>query len=393
MDELLKYAIESGMLDLSYVQEKIEMNKRKELLEKHPYKIWEGKNGKWYTYIPDEEKGRVQKERKSKSAIENFIVEFWKEKLDNPTIEQVFEEWILKKIEHGEISKSTRDRYKRQYEESFSEFGKNKIKEVDECDIEDFLLETLHKKKMTSKGFSNLRTLVFGIFKYAKKKKYIKFSITEVVGDIEISKKNFRKNIKSDEETVFMDDELPKVMEYLEENLDILNIGLLVLFKSGLRIGELAALKCEDVSGNVIHVGRTEICYKEENNTYFVVRDFPKTEAGMRTVVIPQKYEKYLERAKEISSGEYLFEISGQRIKTYQFRQRLKTVCKNANVVRKSPHKIRKTYASILIDSGVSESVIISQMGHTDIKTTKGFYYRNRKNQEEKQEVINSLDL
>ena len=38
------------MIDMSYVQEQIEMNKRKELLEKHPYEIWEGKDGKWYTY-------------------------------------------------------------------------------------------------------------------------------------------------------------------------------------------------------------------------------------------------------------------------------------------------------------------------------------------------------
>lgn len=45
-DDLLKYAVENGMIDLSYVQEQIEMNKRKELLDKHPYKIWEGKDGK-----------------------------------------------------------------------------------------------------------------------------------------------------------------------------------------------------------------------------------------------------------------------------------------------------------------------------------------------------------
>ena len=44
-DELLKYAVENGIIDLLYVQEQIEMNKRKELLGKHPYKIWEGKDG------------------------------------------------------------------------------------------------------------------------------------------------------------------------------------------------------------------------------------------------------------------------------------------------------------------------------------------------------------
>ena len=50
--ELLQYALEHGMINVSYVQEQIEMNKRKEMLEKHPYAIWKGKDGKWRTYFP-----------------------------------------------------------------------------------------------------------------------------------------------------------------------------------------------------------------------------------------------------------------------------------------------------------------------------------------------------
>ena len=46
--DVLKYALEHGMIDMSYVQEQIEMNKRNELLEKHPYAIWEGRDGKWF---------------------------------------------------------------------------------------------------------------------------------------------------------------------------------------------------------------------------------------------------------------------------------------------------------------------------------------------------------
>ena len=41
--ELLKVAIENGMIDTALVQEKIEMQKRKEILDKHPYKIYQGK--------------------------------------------------------------------------------------------------------------------------------------------------------------------------------------------------------------------------------------------------------------------------------------------------------------------------------------------------------------
>ena len=76
--ELLKYAIENGMIDTTYVQDMIEMQKRKEILEKHQYSIWEGKNGKWYTYLPDEEKnrGKVLKKRNSQKEIEDLVVDF-----------------------------------------------------------------------------------------------------------------------------------------------------------------------------------------------------------------------------------------------------------------------------------------------------------------------------
>ncbi len=37
--DILHYALENGIIDLSYVQEKVKMNKRKEYLEKHPFTI------------------------------------------------------------------------------------------------------------------------------------------------------------------------------------------------------------------------------------------------------------------------------------------------------------------------------------------------------------------
>ena len=66
MDMDLKYLIDSGIIDVPNIQSIIEMKKRQELLNSHPYKIWMGSNGKWYTYLPDEEKGRVFKKEKHK---------------------------------------------------------------------------------------------------------------------------------------------------------------------------------------------------------------------------------------------------------------------------------------------------------------------------------------
>ena len=389
-DELLKYAVENGMIDLSYVQEQNEMKKREELLKKHPYKIWEGKNGKWYTHLPDETKGRILKKRTSKEDIESLIIEYWKEKEINPTVDNIFTEWIESKMNRQEISKSTKDRYERQYEQCFEDFGKKKIKSVSEYDIEDFLLNSINTNNLTRKGFSNLRTIIFGIFRYAKKKHYISYSITEVISDIEISKKSFRKNIRNDDEQVFMLDEIPKISQYLEQNQDIINLGILLLFKTGLRIGELAALKKCDIQGNIIHVNRTEVSYEENGNNVYVVKDFPKTEAGIRDVIIPSNCQWIMKKIKALNPfGEFVFMNGEGRIRTYVFRNRLRTACKHSNVKQKSPHKIRKTYGSILLDDGLAESLIVSQMGHTDIKTTKEYYYKNRRNAEQ---IKNELD-
>ena len=57
-NDILRFIINNGMIDISDVQDSMEAMKREELLKKHPYKIWQGKDGKWYTYLPDEGKGR-----------------------------------------------------------------------------------------------------------------------------------------------------------------------------------------------------------------------------------------------------------------------------------------------------------------------------------------------
>ena len=394
VNAVLQYAVDHDMLDVQYVQDQIEMLKREELLKKHPYKIWQGKDGKWRTYLPDEEKGRNMKKRNTEAEIEDLVAEYWKEKLENPTVRELYDEWITDKLKRKEIVKETRDRYNRQFDESLQEFGKRRIKTIAEFDIEDTILNAIYEHDLTAKGYSNLRTLFYGIFKRAKKKKMVDFSITEVIADIDISKKSFRKVIKTDEELIFSEDKTDEVINYImESDLDILNLGILLYFKSGARPGELVALKPEDVMGRVLHIRRTEIFYKgDDGKNIYEVRDFPKTAAGIREVILPSSSEWILKEIRKLNPfGEYLFERSGERIRTYTFTSRLKTICRKLGIVKKSLNKIRKTYGTILLDNGVEESLVIAQMGHTDIKTTKRYYYRNRKNLQQKSEVIDKV--
>ena len=69
----------------------------------------------------------------------------------------------------------------------------------------------------------------------------------------------------------------------------------------------------------------------------------------------------------------------------------LKSICKGNGIQPKSLNKIRKTYGTILLDNGISESIVISQMGYTDIRTTKRYYYKDRKEATGKIEAIDSV--
>lgn len=390
-NEVLNYAIEHGIIDLSYIENKIEMNKREELLKKHPYEIWIGKDNRYYTYFPEKDNKRMLKSRNTRQKIEDCIVDFWKQEMENPTIYELYIEWVDGKLKREEITITTKNRYDRQYNESMIEFGKNRIKAIEEYDIEKFLLEAIHAHKMTAKGFSNLRTLILGIFKLAKKKKLIQYSIKNVIDDMSISKKVFRKVKHEDDELIFMDEEVEKVLNYFKQHkLDLKDLGILLLFYTGMRPGELSALTWDDVNGNIIKIHSTEIRYENENKEYiYEVRDFPKTEAGIRDVIVPQSQLWILKEIKTLNpSGKYVFEQHGQRIRTCLFDDRIRRICSKLKIKEKSLNKIRKTYATTLIDKRVDDSLIIAQMGHTDITTTKNYYYKNRKNMQQKSLII-----
>lgn len=392
--EILRFIIESGKININDVQNSMEAMKRKELLEQHPYKIWQGKDGEWYTKLIAKDGTKKLRHRKTRNELENVIIEHVQNVMNCPTIETVFYEWMNIRLERGEIEKSTYSRYERDFSRYFAKIRDSKIQSITELILEDFIKRTIQEQKLTRKAFSNMRTLIYGIFRYAKKKNLVNFSIKSTMDDIEFSKNEFQKVCHEDNEQVFMLDEEAKIIEYLENNQDLLNLGLLLLFKTGLRIGELTSLNKEDIRERQIHISKTETIYQDKDGkTHYDIKPFPKTEAGIRDVIIPDNCVWILHKIRKLCPfGQYVFMQDGERIRSYVFRTRLYSNCKKLGIVVKSPHKIRKTYGSKLYDSGeVPESFMMEQMGHTDISCLKKHYYYNRMNDEEKRQILNQV--
>ena len=166
------------------------------------------------------------------------------------------------------------------------------------------------------------------------------------------------------------------------------------MFQTGMRVGELAALKRESVKDGCIRITATEETYKDPATVKKIceVVDHPKTDAGNRTIILPEGSDRVIKAIRALNPfGEYLFMDKLGRVRAKRFNTWLHRTCKKVGIPERSTHKIRKTYASILLSSKVDERLITLQMGHTDITTTKGIYYFNRKSKDESKNIISSV--
>ena len=101
-NDILKYAMENGMLDIAYVQEQMQMEKRKKILNEHPYIIWKANDDRWKTYLPDDTKPKKRRliAKSSLKAVEDEIVDFYYNNLGlikvspNVTLKDIYPLWM-----------------------------------------------------------------------------------------------------------------------------------------------------------------------------------------------------------------------------------------------------------------------------------------------------------
>jgi integrase len=239
-------------------------------------------------------------------------------------------------------------------------------------------LSSINNFNLKSKAWGNLRIILKGMFLYAKKKGYTNFSITLFLDELELSKNMFSHEKKPDENTIYSQKEIDDIVKYIGNSKNLTDLAILFAIYTGMRVGEIVALKWEDVGEDFISVNRTQIRYKVDGKVVHEIRDFPKTESGIRNVVIVPELKEVLKRIRSTNTfTEYVFDRRGNCIPKHSICTKLYYICDKLNIERRGMHSIRKYYATKLINAGIEEIIIINQMGHADFSTTKNFYYKN----------------
>ena len=389
--------------DLTTLERQVgEMRKRKEVLQQHDHEIFQS-GGYWMTYcIVDGKRKRIK--RKNRKDLEDAIVALYggtakEKKKKTPTVKECFEAWNDMRLEKGFIIGSTHLRDKKFFNQFYrgTDFENRSVGDISAAEWTAFLQENLNTM-LTAKAWAGLRGITRGTLDYCFDAGYIKYASADVISAVRVHRRMFKTRTKEDEDEIYYADELQALREACLRDWDSYTSCIWLISITGLRIGEASALCPEDVDLDrmVVQVRKTETHGDETGQQVFSVRADTKTEAGTRSVSVALSHKERLKKIKEraeTAGWDYLFcREDGERLQGRAVRKRLRKICDENGIQYRPPHKLRKTAASILLESGkMDERTIIKQLGHTDIKTTHDFYQRSRMRDLERSKALDEI--
>ena len=377
--ELLQLNSKYGILTMGNVLEQIPMSKKIEQVRKiHPYSITPptNSNRRWQTRYKNENSGKY---KNLQAPTENELLEklvvlyFSNVHIDKLTFANLFEEWLDYKKELAG-SPNTITRHKQHFKKYFepSKLHNMKLKQIDSLLLETECNRIVRDFNLARKEWTNVKTILLGMFEYAMRKKYL---TVNPMNDVKILVKYRQVVRKTGKTQTYNTEELAELNRYLDakftETEDLAFLAVRINFYLGLRVGELVALKWSDWEDDTtLHIVREEVREQESNTRY--VADHTKTHLD-RFVAVPPKAIELLNKIPK--QGEYIFTRNGERLTSRQIAYVLEKYAERQGVQTKSTHKMRKTYASLLASNGVPLDAIRELLGHTELSTTLGYIY------------------
>ncbi|MEG2379813.1 MAG: site-specific integrase [Bacilli bacterium] len=196
------------------------------------------------------------------------------------------------------------------------------------------------------------------------------------------------KTLQIETKKTYTEDEYKKILEYIFKNLNNRSVGILIGIFTGMRIGEICALKWEDIDleEKMINVNKTlQRIYNplDEFEKSKIVITPCKTSSSQRTIPIANDLNEVLKQFKD-DKDNYVLSGKIKYTEPRTFRKQYDIIMNKCGVDRIKFHSLRHTFASINIENGADVKTISEILGHSDINITLKTYTHISKKQKTK---------
>lgn len=265
---------------------------------------------------------------------------------------QIIEYINYVEIERG-LSKNTVDGYYRDLA-AFFEYVKKTYKKIEKKDITNYIMYI--SKDKNSKTVNRHIVSIRNYFKYLSRNGLISDNPCDDIAGLKMPKTVPH---------VLNEDEINKLLDIKCENaLDYRNKAMLeLMYSSGLRVSELLSLEVNDIDFemNVVR------CFGKGSKERIVPLD------DIATIALKNYINVYRNTLLKNKSSNLLFlNAHGNSLSRQGFFKILKEIALEKGINKElSPHTIRHSFATHLINHGADLRSVQTLLGHENIKTTQ----------------------
>ena len=177
-----------------------------------------------------------------------------------------------------------------------------------------------------------------------------------------------------------------ELVQFLENSHNVQKLGILLALYTGMRIGEICALRWKniDLTEGEIHVVETlqRIYRKNMANTSVlqqkgfseIVISSPKSHSSIRSIPLSKKLLRILRKVKQVDEAFFLTGETDRFMEPRTYRDYYSRLLKRHGLPYVPFHGLRHTFATRCIESGCDYKTVSELLGHSDVKTTLHLY-------------------
>lgn len=258
-------------------------------------------------------------------------------------------------------------------------------RELTEEDVQEFVLQKL-RKGLSQKTVKGILIVLKMIQKFGSKHHFLPIAEWSV---------KYPTEQRKEELEVLSVDNQRKIMEYVINNFSFRNLGVYISLSTGMRIGEICALKWSD-----INLKRESICVNRTIERIYIIKDgkrhtelvmgTPKTKNSIREIPIDCELMKLISSyATKANQDHFVLTNKTKPTEPRTYRNYYKKLLKQLNIPNLKFHGLRHSFATRCIESQCDYKTVSVILGHANISTTLNLYVHP--NMEQKRKCINKM--